>query len=283
MAPPSGPARRRTAAVRALLGLACLLLAAATACSAPVPVASTPAPAYLRVGGSSSMAPALQELAAAFSARRPELTVDVQASNTSAGLAALAEGRVDVAMASWQPAEPPAGLQWVSIGQDGIALIVHPRNKVEDLSLVKVQELFAGWHADWSELSETGGPIEVVSREGGAGTREAWEAGVMAGHAVTPAAVVMPSSAGVAEWVATHPSAVGYISASQVTDGVRVVSIDGEEPTAESVAAGEYPLRRPLFLVTAPASDRLAEEFVRFCSSPAGQEIVGKYHLPAGE
>jgi len=274
-----GSVSRRLAPAVALLCIAWL----ASACGTPM---ATPAPVYLRVAGSTSLLPALHDLAAGYAARHPEVTVNVQGSDSSVGLRALRDGSADIAAVSWR--EPPqgegaardeeAGLDWHIVGRDGLVLIVHPQNTLGNVALDKARDLFAGRYATWAEAGGRGGEIQVVSREDGSGSRAAFEAGAMGGLPVTPLALVMPSSAAVVEWVAGHPNAIGYVSMAYITTTVQAVRLAGVEPAGRTVENGSYALSRPLYLVTRGPAEGAARGFVEFCLSPAGQAIVAKYH-----
>ena len=238
-------------------------------------------PHYIRVAGSTSMMPALNELASAYSALHPDVLVHVQGGNTAAGLRALLNGQVDLAAASWKmelEGEGAARLSWHPVARDGLGLIVHPHNTLRDISLIKASELFAGWLTSWTEAGGRGGEVQVLSREEGSGSRAAFEAVVMAGRRVTQTALVMPSSQAVVQWVASHPDAIGYVSMAHLTTTVRIVSLGGVSPTIQNVENGSYPLSRVLYLVTREPASRSVQEFIQFCLSPAGQAIIRQYH-----
>ena len=253
---------------------------------------ATPEPVYLQIAGSSSMGSALKALAEAYTERHPEVTIDIQAGGTRAGLQSLEEGRIDLAAASWKDEEeegdetPPAesesvNLAWFPIARDGLAIIVHPDNTLENLSVEEARELFAGWQVDWSEVAGKGGEIDVISREDGSGTRLAFESLVMGERSVTQTAIVMPSSQAVVDWVHANSSAVGYVSMALITDTVQALRIDDVEVSASSVERGAYSLIRELHLVARKPVSRPVQNFIDFCRSPAGQGIVGDYHASA--
>ncbi len=268
-------------------GLACALLALAwLTCGCGVTVA-TPAPVYLRIAGSTSLLPALRPLAAAYTARHPQTSFDLQGGDSQIGLQALRAGAVDIAAVSWKGAETDADsaeasdVIWQPMARDAVAVIVHPQNPLVSLSLERARLLFAGRFALWPEAGGKGGEIQIISREDGSGTRAAFEAGVMRGWSVTPLALVMPSNEAVVNWVAGHPNAVGYVSMAYVSAGVRAVRLNGVIPVARAVERELYPVARPLYLVRRAPADRAAQEFIEFCLSPAGQAIVAKLHAKA--
>jgi phosphate transport system substrate-binding protein len=245
------------------------------ACGEPV---ATPEPVFLQVAGSMSMAQLASDLAAAYTEQFPLTDIEVLGQGTQFGLNELAAGRADLALASWLPADLDARWQATAIARDGIAIIVHPTNDVAGLGLLQLQDLFSGRVHGWAGAggASAQGQVQVVSREAGSGTRDAFEALVMGERRVTPLAVVAPSSEAVVEYVATHPDAIGYVSMGMVLPAVKVLSIEGEMPNPQSAQRGSYPLTRQLWFVSAASPTDSVVAFRRFALSPAGQQIVGQ-------
>jgi len=224
------------------------------------------------------MAPLVEELSAAFSARSPRISLEVSGLGTGFGLEALRAGEVDLALASWLPTDMNPDWQATAIARDGIAIVVHPGNPVAGLGLLQLQDLFSGRIYEWAAVGGRAaqGLTQPVSREVGSGTRAAFEALAMAGRDVTPRAVVVISSQAMIDYVAAHPDAIGYVSMAFVTPEVKVLKVEGEQPSPETVERGSYSLTRELWLVTAGPSADAVEQLLRFVLGPAGQQIVGQ-------
>lgn len=244
-------------------------------CGEPV---ATPVPVDLRVAGSTAMGPLVADLATAFSEQFPLVGLEVAGAGTQYGLAALRAGEADLAMASWLPADLDPAWRATAIARDGIAIVVHPGNSLAGLGLLQLQDLFSGRAHEWQAVGGRAalGQVQPVSREEGSGTRAAFEALVMEEHQVTPLAIVAPSSRAVVEYVALHPEAIGYVSMAQVTPEVKVLSLEGEVPTPETIGRVSYPLTRELWLIRPDQARPEVESLVRFALSPAGQQIVGR-------
>jgi phosphate transport system substrate-binding protein len=277
-------------ASRRLLLPCLLLLLLAAACGQPL---ATPEPVFVQATGSMDVAPLVAELAAAYENEAPLVTIDVDDPGSAFGLQALRAGGADVALLSWLP---PGGegsdgawlLQpdWraTAIARDGLAIVVHPDNPLQGLGLLQLQDLFSGHAYEWASA---GGPsagaalaglgeVQPVSREAGSGARAAFEALVMGDREVTPRAALLLSPEAVVEYVAATPNAIGYVSMAQVTAEVKVLEVEGLLPTPETTARGAYPLSRELWLVAAEPYPAAVQEFVDFCLSAAGQQIVGR-------
>ena len=260
--------RKRIGTVICLIGL--LLFAG---CSRGVVEPS--GPVHLKVTGSTSMQPLVEELAQAYAERHKQVTIAVKGRGSLAGIELVRQGEVDIGMASWK--EPEDTSLWSTpIALDGIAIVVHPQNRVEGLTMLQLKDVFFGRIWDWRDVRGQAGEIVVVSREDGSGTRAVFEELVMQGKRVTPTAVVMPSSRAVVEYVAEHPQAIGYVSMGQLIQEVKVLEIEEAAPTPDSVRQGSYHLLRPLFLITRQEPTGEIKGFIDFVLSPTGQSIVGR-------
>jgi len=233
-----------------------ILLWLLTACGAPL---ESHEPVYLRIAGSTSMQPLMEDLGQAYTEQREYVTVDMQGGGSRLGIALARENRMDIGTTSRKPTageekDPEMGakrLWWTAIAQDGIALVVHPQNAVGGLTLPQARDIFFGRVLDWEEIGGIPGEIVVVSREDGSGTREVFEEMVMGDKRVTLTAVVMPSSEAVVEYVARHPTAIGYVSMGYLSPQVKALPVEGVSPTSEDIQSGGYPLTRPLYLLRA--------------------------------
>jgi phosphate transport system substrate-binding protein len=230
-------------------------------------------PVHLKVAGSTSMQPLVEELAQAYAERHKQVTITVEGKSSLLGIELVRQGKVDIGMSSWRGTEDAS---LMPIALDGIAIIVHPQNQVAGLTMLQLRDVFFGRIWDWRDVQGQAGEILVVSREDGSGTRAVFEELVMQGKRVTPTAIVMPSSQAVVEYVAEHPEAIGYVSMGHLTQEVQVLEIEEAVPTPSSVRQGAYHLLRPLFLITHEEPTGEIKDFIDFVLSPAGQSIVGR-------
>jgi len=245
-------------------------------------------PVTLQVAGSTAMLPLVADLAAAYQESNPRTRVEIEGGGSHLGLERLEAGEVDIAACSWLPAPSNGAEVWYSpvpVAWDGIAIVAHPKNPVDELTLLQVRSLFAGWTLDWREVGGEEVVPLIVSREDGSGTRAAFEELAMGGEQpVTLTAIVMPSSTAVIRYVAGHVAAIGYASISAVhglhdaggNEPVKVLRIEGADPAPDTVRTGVYHLTRPLHLATRAAPSEDVRAFVDFALSPAGQAIIGR-------
>ena len=147
--------------------------------------------------------------------------------------------------------------------------------------------------AESSEESTEGGaasgPITVVSREDGSGTRIAFveligvedEEG---NDMTTVDAEISNSTEVVIQSVAGNTGAIGYISLGSLDDTVKGVKIDGVEPTAENIENGSYTVSRPFNVATkGELTNEAAQDFMNYIMSEEGQAIVAEDCIPVAD
>ena len=105
------------------------------------------------VAGSSSVTPVMEKLSEAYRVKNPSVVIEIQQSDSSAGLSAAINGVCDIAMASraLRDAEK-AELTGTSIALDGIAVIVNKENPQANLTKEQVFSIFTGETARWADL-----------------------------------------------------------------------------------------------------------------------------------
>lgn len=119
------------------------------------PFAGGNASGKLVVAGSSSVTPVMEKLKEAYEAINPNVSIELQQSDSSSGMRAVIDGVCDIGMASraLKNSELEAGLLPSAIAMDGIAVIVSNENPVTGLTSQQVQDIYTGSIMDWSEVN----------------------------------------------------------------------------------------------------------------------------------
>jgi phosphate transport system substrate-binding protein len=105
------------------------------------------------VAGSSSVTPVMEKLKEAYLKVNTGATVEIQQSDSSAGMTAAMDGTADIGMAIRDLKDTEAAeLTPVTIAMDGIVVVVSNNNPLTDLGKDKVKEVFTGTLAKWGEL-----------------------------------------------------------------------------------------------------------------------------------
>ena len=262
---------------------ACALLGAA-ACSEPsTPDVAAAGPASLAgrltLSGSSTIAPLASEIARRFEGEHPGVRIDVQTGGSSRGVADARTGRVDIGMSSRALAESEAdGVREHVLARDGVAFVVHADNPVVSLGRDQLLAIYRGATRDWSALGGEG-PIVVANRADGRSELTL----VTAYFGVRPselrADLVCGETQHCVKTVVGNPRAIAYLSVGaaefQRDRGapLRLLDLDGVEASRVSVSRGDYPIRRPLLLVTrGPAP--LVDAFLKLALSPRVDDLI---------
>jgi phosphate transport system substrate-binding protein len=235
----------------------------------------------IRIVGSTSVFPFAEMLAEAYEKTKPGVRVDVQAGGSTVGIISVRDGICDIGTSSRELRDAEKnGVTIIEIARDGIAVIVHPSNKLDSLTKKQIRDIYAKKITNWKGLGGDDASIAFVTREEGSGTRGAFDEIVMGEDTrISPSGLVQDSNGSIREAVAISPHAIGYISLALVNEKVRAIKVDGVAPTHENLAEGEYPVVRPfLFLVKGQPKSQ-AKEFIDFVLGPKGQEVLNKEGL----
>ena len=226
------------------------------------------------VAGSTSIQPFADHWAEVYMKEHPGRVVNIQGGGSSAGIQAAREGAADIGMSSRELKPEENDLLKVVVAWDGLAIIVHPSNGIDGLSLAQVQGIFSGDIQSWDLLGGPDRAITVVTREEGSGTRGTFQEMVMKKSRITPRAIVQDSNGTVREIIANDPHSIGYISLGLVNEKVKALRFEGVDASYENIFRNEYHLVRPFLFVTKGAPSQAAQDFIRFVTSGPTQELV---------
>lgn len=244
--------------------------------------------------GSDTMVNLALAWAEAYQGIYPDVRISVTGGGSGTGIASLINGTADIANASRaMKAEERAeaesnGIQPVEIpvARDAIAVIVHPDNPVESLTLQQISDIYSGKITNWKEVGGEDRPIVLLSRETNSGTHVYFlEEVVRLGDSenktlFSPDTLLLPSSEGITAEVRQNLNAIGYDGLGYVTPDVKTVAVAAEpgapyvKPSIESVNAGQYPIARPLFVYTNGEPDGMIKDYIDWILGPQGQTVV---------
>jgi phosphate transport system substrate-binding protein len=262
------------AKVGRVVASALLILAVLAGCGQTPAVTRTPVAFELAM--SLAAEPLMNDLTAAYRATRPHITFHTRSLDSQQAMEALWNGEVDLAAVSWLTDADRESLWVTPFAIGGVAVIVHPTNPVNNLSLLQLRDIFRGRIADWSEAGGPGGEISVTSRESGSGTRAKFEETVMEGRSVTVNAVMASSERAVLDYVQSVTTSIGYLSTGYVTNTVKVIAVEGIQPSPATLADRSYALSLPLFFATPEEPQGELRAFVAWALGPEAQAIIGK-------
>lgn len=298
--------RKLSVLVAVLVSAVMILSACAPAAPAPeapaanveaptevVPAAEAEAPAAeslsgtLTLAGSTTVQPLAEKAGEAFMDVNPDVTIEVQGGGSSVGITAAADGTADIGNISREvkkeELEANPEFQVFTVAKDGIAIVVNPDVKLENLTKEQVRDIFSGKITNFKEVGGPDAPITVASREEGSGTRGAFQELVMqhkdaSGNKVedeiVATAILQNSNGALRTTIAETPNSIAYLSFGYLDDSIVTVNIEGIEATVENVLNSTYPISRPLNMITNGDPNPLAKAFIDFLFSDEGQAIA---------
>ena len=220
------------------------------------------------------------------------VVVDIAAHGSSTGFTALKNATADLA-ASSRPIKDSELLALQSLGDlkspgaeqviaiDGLAIILHPQNPLNQLNTEQLAHIFSGEAKTWEELGGRGGTIHLYARDDQSGTYDTFKEVVLSrrGKTLNSAAKRFESSEQLSDAVSLDPQGIGFIGLPYVRQAKAVAIVDGQSqampPLNNLIATEDYPLSRRLFFYLPPNSKNpWAEALVAFAQSSNGQAIV---------
>lgn len=260
---------------RLLVGLALVMLVASGCGGGETAVGETVAGAtvtgkMINNKGSDTLVNVALAWAESYMGAHPEVRISVTGGGTGTGIAAMINGTADIANASRamkdeeRSAAHANGIEALEhvVALDAIAVVVHPSNPVDGLTLQQISDIYTGTITNWQELGGEDRPIVLLSRESNSGTyvyflEEVIRLGEESELLFSPETLLMPSSEGISAEIRQNPNAIGYDGLGYVTHDQKMLRVARDPggpyvlPSADTVNDGAYPISRDLFMYTA--------------------------------
>lgn len=250
----------------------------------------------IQIKGSDTIGGALgPALGLAYSAINPSVKIDIEALGSSTAFVGLLDGSADIGAASRrarpkeleEAAAMGVDLKAWAIGYDGIAIIVHPDNPIQYLTIEQIGQIYRGEIDNWKQVGGLDRPIRRLSRPIYSGTQALFKSKVIrygAGQekaGFSRATEFVESSETISMEVAKDRNAIAYLGLGWIGPRVRVLGIQAKHDTQpikatdkDAIRSRTYALVRPLFLYTRGIPQETIADFLRFTVSPAGRQLV---------
>lgn len=241
-------------------------------------------------------ATALYPLFAAFAeATYPEGVYEphrgpVATTTTPSAYSRLIKGNADIIFA----AEPSIGqlqdakeagveLELTPIGREAFVFFVNSRNKISDLSSEDIRGIYSGDIENWKELGGKNDEIRPFQRPEDSGSQTMFTKFMGDTEIEKPETENLESGmGGIIEEVASYrnyKNAIGYTFRFYSTemvknDKIKLLSIDGIEPSIENIRSSNYPLASEFYAITAGSKNPNIEPFLEWILSGEGQKLV---------
>ncbi len=234
----------------------------------------------LHITGSSTVAPLMQDIARAYEQVHPGVRIDVQTGGSTRGIVDVRRGLADLGMVSRALGEREQDLLAHTIARDGVAMIVHRDNPVEQLSREQIRAIYTGDIRNWSALGGPDRPITVIHKAEGRSTLEVFlDYLALRNSQIRPQVVIGDNQQGIRTLVGNR-DAIAYVSigaaAHEAERGspLKLLPMAGVPARTEAVRSGDYPLSRELNLVSAGEPAEAARQFLDFVRSPTASQLI---------
>lgn len=241
----------------------------------------------ITISGSTTVLPIAQRAAEVFLSKNPDVSISVRGGGSGNGIASVIDNIAQIASASRFIKSDEIkkavanGVYPVPhrIAMDGIAVVVHPKNSVEKLTIDQLKKVYTGRITNWKQVGGSDQIIVVISRDSSSGTYEVFQGLVLGDAKVTPDALIQASNGAVSDVVSRTPGAIGYVGIAYLSSNLKALRIGASDktciiPSIGAVQTGRYALARDLFMFTNgwPTGD--VARFINFILSTEGQKIV---------
>lgn len=242
------------------------------------------------IKGSDTVLPLAQKEAEQLMKTTNDVSITVVGGGTGVGLTALIDETTDIAMASrdlkteekLKFSEAKKEIESVTIAFDALAVIVHPSNKVKQLTREQLEDIYTGKIKNWKEVGGDDAKIVAYSRESSSGTYEFFKEEVMNKKNYASDILSMPATGAIVQAVGQTKGAIGYVGLAYETKEVKQLAVSYDqgkvhvEPSISSAKDKTYPISRPLFYFYNKENTAKVKPIIDFALSPEGQKIVAE-------
>ena len=226
--------------------------------------------------GATSFQPLVEDAANAFMDANANVTITISGGGSGQGLSDVKDGkaqigRSDIFAEEKLDAADAAKLTDNQVAVVGMGPVVNSDVDVDDLTTEQLRGIFTGQITDWSQVGGTAGPIQVINRKAGSGTRATFEGAVLAGATVPDSfkpVAEEDSSGTVVEKLQQTAGAISYLAFSYFDDAkFKALKVDGVEPKSANVESGDFKIWSYEHMYTAADADDVTKAFIDYMLS----------------
>lgn len=242
----------------------------------------------ITIKGSDTVLPLAQMQAEKMMGNDSTISVSVVGGGSGVGLTAMLEGSTDLAMSSrdlkteetLKFQEAKMEVEKVIVGYDALSVIVHPDNKIGQLTREQIEKIFTGEIKNWKEVGGEDLKIVAYSRESSSGTYEFFKEEVLDDKNYASDILSMPATGAIVQSVSQTKGAIGYIGMAYQNKGIKELAVSYDQgktfisPSIETAKDKTYPISRPLFYMYDKKNADKVKAFIEYALSEAGQKVV---------
>ncbi|MCX6326997.1 MAG: PstS family phosphate ABC transporter substrate-binding protein [Bacteroidia bacterium] len=241
----------------------------------------------ITVKGSDTMVILAQKWAELYMKSNPSASIQVTGGGSGVGITALINGTTDICNSSRPMKQTEIeklkaryntlGVQ-IPCAKDGITIFLNEANKVQELTLKQLSDIYQAKVKNWKDVGGNDAPITVYGRENSSGTYVYFHDEVVKGdYAAT--VQTLPGTAAVVNAVKKDVNGIGYGGAAYAV-GVKHAKVKNDTngpaflPTAESIGKGEYPITRYLYMYLRNRPTGENKKYIDWILSQEGQMVA---------
>lgn len=244
-----------------------------------------------RIDGATAMYPIYA--AVAMEVFPAAVAADIPCSTTTGAYENLINGSVDMIFAGGpskeqlkQAEQNGVELVLTPIGREAFVFFVNANNPLNNITVEQIQGIYSGKLTQWSELGVNKlGKIRAFQRDEGSGSQTALQNLMGDLPLITPPKEdVVMGMGGIISQTAdykNYANALGYsfrfYSNEMVGNNqIKLLSVEGKEPTPQNIENGSYPLASSFYAVTRSDASENTQKLLEWLTGPQGQELIKK-------
>ncbi len=241
----------------------------------------------ITVKGSDTMVILSQRWAELYMKQHSDVSIQVTGGGSGVGISALINGTTDIANSSrpikkteiekLKSRHNTLGVE-IPCAKDGITIFLHESNKVSELSLKQLSDIYAGRITNWNQVGGENAEIKLYGRENSSGTYMYFKDEVVKTD-YAASCQTLPGTAAVVNAVKKDKLGIGYGGAAFAV-GVKHCKVKKNAnsqaflPTKETIASNEYPISRYLYMYLRSRPTGETKKFIDWILGAEGQKLV---------
>lgn len=233
--------------------------------------------------GSSTMAPLVRALAWRFQTLHPQVRIEVQTGGSGRGIKDAQEEKADIGMASRALVGAESNLFSFAIARDGVCVIIHKANSVATLTRQQVADIYTGKVANWKEVGGMDAPIAVIVPRQGHSSVELFTRFFKIEYPDIKAHMTVGDNQTRLAALIANPNGIAFMSVGEAERRARagapikLLPVEGVAASTKAIKSGNYPISRPLLLLTRKPPTEWVKQFIDFALSAQAIEDIEKY------
>jgi phosphate transport system substrate-binding protein len=241
----------------------------------------------ITVKGSDTMVILAQKWAELYMKNNPAASIQVTGGGSGVGITALINGTTDICNSSRPMKQTEIeklkaryntlGVQ-IPCAKDGVTIFLNEANKIEELTLKQLSDIYTGKIRNWKEIGGNDAEIRLYGRENSSGTYTYFHDEVVKADYAT-GVQSLPGTAAVVNAVKKDVNGIGYGGAAYAV-GVKHAKVKKDAkstaylPTAETIGKGEYPITRYLYMYLRNRPTGETKKYIDWILSSEGQMVA---------